>query len=191
MHSRKKRKQKNKLSTADSGPVELNVMPFIDVFSLLTTFLLFSAVFIQIGIIEVQVPFFTNKPQSDEKEEDKRKIQVHVTLEDKTIEVETFYSLPPRNAQKNDFSLDERGIQEMHEKLVSIRTKNPDTDKVTLFVDDEITYETVVEVVDAIKILGPDDPEIPQSEDTKDGSDSSSQTNLYLFPKVVMGSVLL
>ena len=165
-------------------------MPFIDVFSLLTTFLLFSAVFIQIGIIEVQAPFFSNKPQKDEGK-NKRLISVHVTLEQNKIEVETFFDIPPRNAKSEDFALDEAGIQEMHDHLVEIRQENPDTDKLTLFVDDEISYDNVVKVVDAIKILNADDPPIPQSGSSETKSTASHQTNRYLYPKVVMGNVLL
>ena len=58
MSSRKRRKQK--AGFVEGAPVELNVMPFIDVFSLLTTFLLFSAAFITIGILEVQIHYFRN-----------------------------------------------------------------------------------------------------------------------------------
>jgi biopolymer transport protein ExbD len=47
--------------------IELNIMPFIDVFSLLNTFLLLSAVFFSLGMLEVQLPFFSNAPQKDSK----------------------------------------------------------------------------------------------------------------------------
>ena len=55
-------------------------MPFVDIFSLLTTFLLFSAVFVKIGILEVQVPFLSNAaPPPDEKPS--RSISVNVDME--------------------------------------------------------------------------------------------------------------
>ena len=41
----------------------------IDIFSLLCTFLLFSAVYVSIGIQTVQVPFFTNAA-SDKKDDE-------------------------------------------------------------------------------------------------------------------------
>ena len=58
-------RKKKRMGADGGGSIELNVMPFIDVFSLLTTFLLFSAVFVQIGILEVQVPFLSNSNPPD------------------------------------------------------------------------------------------------------------------------------
>lgn len=51
MSKKKKRKQ------LESQSAQLNIMPFIDIFSMLNTFLLISASFVSIGILKVQVPF--------------------------------------------------------------------------------------------------------------------------------------
>ena len=53
MSRRKKRKK------AAYNEIVLNIMPFIDVFSMLNTFLLYSAVFLAVGIIEVQIPYLS------------------------------------------------------------------------------------------------------------------------------------
>ena len=58
---------------------ELNIVPFIDVFSMLNTFLLMTAVFTAIGIIEVQIPFLTSAPPP--KEELTRSLDVKVDME--------------------------------------------------------------------------------------------------------------
>lgn len=187
----RRRKRRRGGGEASGKPVELNVMPFVDVFSLLTTFLLFSAVFIQIGIVEVQVPFFTNKPSSKDDEKSKRLISVNITVQKKVIEIETFYKEPPRSSDISKFQNDDSGIDKMHNKLVDIRTEHPDTDKVTLFVDDEVIYEKVIDIIDAIKLLSEDDPYVPQPGEKSGDSNTGTAQNRYLYPKVVMGNILL
>ncbi len=61
---RKKRRKKHEVKVKSA---ELNIMPFIDIFSMLNTFLLISAAFINLGIIKVQVPFLSNAPQDKTK----------------------------------------------------------------------------------------------------------------------------
>jgi biopolymer transport protein ExbD len=177
-----------------SATVELNLMPFIDIFSLLTTFLLFSAVFVHIGILEVQIPFLTNAPPPPTKSP--RSISVKVDLGEKNIEVVTEYSEPPIDQQKYSFEHTDTGIAAMHKKLIEIRQGSPENDKLTYFVDDEVSYEKLTKVLDEIKLLNPGEPQFkavveakePDEEpDLKPATDEASD----LYPKVVIGSVLL
>ena len=75
------KKKKASMGIAPPGAVELNVMPFIDIFSLLCTFLLMSAVFLSIGILEVQVPFLTNAAMSEAKKKEKLKERLQLLKE--------------------------------------------------------------------------------------------------------------
>ena len=62
-----RRKKKHKGGgEVDTGAPELNIMPFIDIFSMLNTFLLLS-VALWVRIIEVQIPFLSNSPDVKEK----------------------------------------------------------------------------------------------------------------------------
>ena len=72
--SRKKKKR-----SIPYKDVELNIMPFIDIFSMLNTFLLFSAVFLSVGVLEVQIPFLSNQPPPDDPK-DSRLFQVNVDV---------------------------------------------------------------------------------------------------------------
>src|SRR5690242_5526162 len=98
--------------------VELNIMPFIDIFSMLNTFLLFSAVFLSVGIMEVQIPFLSNaKP---EKKEDNRFFVVNVSVEKEKIEVDARYSAPPENLNRKEFPNTPDGQKQMHAHLVDL-----------------------------------------------------------------------
>ncbi|MCY4444649.1 MAG: biopolymer transporter ExbD [Proteobacteria bacterium] len=185
MNSRRKRKFK---MHEDSGPIDLNVMPFIDVFSLLTTFLLFSAVFINIGVVEVQAPFFSNK-ETEKPEKTKRTISVNVSIDSEKIELETFYETGERDSNLKTFDLSDSGITAMHKALIDTRVKYPLTDKMTLFVEDDVGYDSVMKVVDAIKFLAKGEENVIPSDPNKDPQSKTNQ--VYLYPKVVMGNVIL
>lgn len=179
-------RKKRRLGNHESGPIDLNVMPFIDVFSLLTTFLLFSAVFTHIGIVEVQVPFLTNQPPPEDKKPE-RTITVNVIVDKESIEVETYFVIPPKNSETKTFRLSKGGIQEMHDYLISVRSDHPETDKLSLLPTDDVEYDDVMRVIDAAKYLSKSDPPLPSSENIrKDGSSSQ----YYLYPKVIMGNIL-
>lgn len=180
MGKRKKRK------TVKYRDIELNIMPFIDVFSLLNTFLLMSAVFLSIGVLEVQIPFLSSAPPDTKDTE--RTLDVKVDVEQDKIEVTTSWSKPPENEEKKEFSLNKTGLAEMHKLLIEIRRSNTSVDKVSLYTEDEVIWKDVAAVIDAIKSRLPGDPVIVP----KDGTDTEKAIAAeFLFPKVVMSSVML
>lgn len=180
---RKKRRHKE---IAEYKDVELNVMPFIDVFSMLNTFLLFSAVFIAIGIHEVQVPFLSNA--APPKTDSGRVFLINVSLEKDKIEVATVYSMEPADEKKWTYDMTKAGMSDMHKRLVDIRREHKDVDKLTLFSEDDVTYDNLSLVIDGIKLRRDGDPVF--TENNEDPT-KAAQTTMFLFPKVVMGSVIL
>lgn len=175
------KKKKQKKSSAGSDVVELNVMPFVDIFSLLCTFLLFSAVFVAIGIHEVQIPFLSNA--TPPKTKSKRMLEVKVDVTKTEIELITSYTQAPVNEQAQKFPRTKKGFKEFHRKLIDVKIDNRDAEKVELFMDEELTYNDLIEVLDNVKLLMPNDKGFKK--ETKPG------TGNMLFPKVIMGNVLL
>jgi biopolymer transport protein ExbD len=178
-------KRKKKRKKLECKAATLNIMPFIDVFSMLNTFLLISAAFASIGILKVQVPFFTNAPP--DKTKPTRSITYNLTIEKDKLEFAQRWSMPPDDEVKKEYKNDKDGIENLHRDLIALRQKNPETDLITLFSDDDIRYENVVDVVDAIKTLKENDPTI-MAKDEKTGEMTKSR---YLYEKIVMGSVIL
>ncbi len=182
--SRTRRKRIHKVQYQE---IELNIMPFIDVFSLLNTFLLFSAVFISLGIVQVQVPFLSNAaPPPDSKT---RSLSVKVDISKQKVEVSTSYSMPPADNKSWTFENTVAGVAEMHNRLVSIRKDNVDLDLATVYSEDDVNYEELVRVLDSVKLRKKDDPIIRKTSAGDDLKDRGFDD--FLFPKVVMGSVML
>lgn len=180
------RKRRRTVKNETQTDIELNIIPFIDVFSMLNTFLLFSAVFVATGILEVQIPFLSSAPPP--KEEGQRVLQIKIDAEKSKVQVITEYSKEPRNEQKFDFPNSKEGLDLMHERLVAIRKANPDQDKVTFFSEDDVIWENISAILDATKFRRPTDPVFPVK-NPQTGEVEQDQN--FLFPKVVMGSVML
>lgn len=137
-----------------------------------------------LGVIKVQVPFFTSK----DVDEPKRSLEVKVDARRDKILLLTNYSRPPRNEQQWQYDANEAGLLALHRRLVQIRSQNQETDLVTLLCDDDVKYEQVIRILDAIKNRTREDP-IFANEEVSD-QEAASLKNL-VFPKVVMGSVVL
>ncbi len=185
-HGKKKRKR---TSSAGSPPPELNVMPFIDIFSMLTTFLLVSASFMGMGILEVQIPFLSNSPEV--KEEPQRSFSLKVDIEPANIIVTHQWTAAPVEKTELRFELNDADIAKFHTEMIAIRNKVPENDKVDLRADDAVEYEKFIKVLDSIKTLTETDPPltVPPSKDPEKAPKKGRGS--YLFEKVVIGSVLL
>jgi biopolymer transport protein ExbD len=169
-----KKKQKKQDS---SSPVELNVVPFIDIFSLLCTFLLFSAVFVSIGIIDVQVPYLSYASSKKNEHQDKAKRFVSLSLEisKNQIDLSSKWSVPPIDSMKDTFPNTKNGLESLRLKLADYKSKDKETDKITIFIDDDLIYNEIINILDTVKY---------------EQSSGSSQVNL-LYPKIIFGSVIL
>jgi len=159
-------------------------MPFIDVFSMLNTFLLFSAVFLSIGVIEVQIPFLSNAAPPKEV---KRTIDIAVDIEKDKVELQTSWSAAPRDEQKTQYNLNEQGMAELHAKLVALRKQHQDTDKVTVYSADEVTFKDITLVLDTIRERNDSDPVFTE----RDEKTNETRSTPFVYSKIVMGSVML
>jgi biopolymer transport protein ExbD len=179
--SKKKKKKRKKIVYRD---IVLNIMPFIDVFSLLNTFLLMSAVFLSVGIIEVQIPFLTSAPP--DKKDDERSCDVKVDMEKDRIEAtaQDCRGVDP----KKEFKVTKEDIAQLHKYLVDIRRGNQDTDKVSFFTEDDVLWKDIAKVLDAIKLRQPGDP-VFQSKSANVVEQAAAAE--FVYPKVVMASVML
>ena len=182
--------RKKKRRSLPYKDVELNIMPFIDIFSMLNTFLLFSAVFLSVGVLDVQVPFLSNQPPPEDPK-DSRVFQVFVDVTKEQVEIQTSYTRAPEQLQKFPFPNNPDGIKLMHQKLAEIRKQNAATDKATVTSDDEVTWESLAAVLDGVMLRVEGDPIFPPAKDAKNKERAEMDAKIYLYPKIVMGSVML
>ena len=179
-------RRKKKRPQAKYKDIELNIMPFIDVFSLLNTFLLMSAVFLAIGVLEVEIPFLTSAPPPPKEAE--RTLEVKVDMMKDKVEVVTSWTKPPINEDKKTFDVTEAGMLELHKHMVTVRKLDIESDKVQLFTEDDVLWKDMAGVIDAIKLRKDGDPIFA----SKTGSEAEKAMSAeFLYPKVILASVIL
>lgn len=179
--------KKRRRASSSVGPEapELNIMPFIDIFSMLNTFLLVSAAFLGLGILEVQVPFLSNS--AEVKEDPARSFSIRVDLTDTEVKITSLWTMAPEDKQEKTFTYEKASIEEFHKELIAIRTRVPEQDKITVYADDTVKYQQLVSVLDNIKTVKESDPPL----NLPPGPDGKEFPKNFIYEKVVLGSVIL
>jgi hypothetical protein len=143
-----------------------------------------------VGVLEVQIPFLSNQPPPDDPK-DSRLFQVNVDVSKEQVEIQTSYTRPPEQAQKFPFPNNTQGIKLMHQKLADIRKQNAATDKATVFSEDDVSWESLSAVLDGVMLRVEGDPVFAPAKDAKNREKAEIDAKTFLYPKIVMGSVML
>jgi biopolymer transport protein ExbD len=136
-----------KLARRYRKPSELLLVPMIDIFTVLVTFLLMTAVFSRTVILELKLPSssqaFTEPPPGLVLEVVLRKSGI-VVQDAKSGPLESF----PRAGASAPYNL--AGLSEY---LQVVKAKYPDKLDATLLLENDIPYDDLVQVMDTIRLL--------------------------------------
>lgn len=123
--------------------VELNITAFLNLMVILVPFLLITAVFSRITILELNLP--PKDAKSIEGEE--VKLQLELVIRPESFEMRDGnlgrIKLLPREAGGTDWN-------RFTELLVEIKTRFPDERNITLLIDERVNYKTIVEAMDRV-----------------------------------------
>ena len=123
---------------------ELNITAFMNLMVILVPFLLITAVFSRMTVLELNLPPLNAKV----KEQEKVKLQLELVLRDKVFDIQdTNLGVIKR------FDRDGGDPQwDLFKKiLVEIKTRFPDEDSITLLLEPEIEYKTLIKVMDHVR----------------------------------------
>ena len=147
---------------------ELNITAFMNLMVVLTPFLLITAVFSRLAILELNLPTSQDQAADDKPPE----FQLEITVRDSGIEVGDRNAGTLNRIAKtgNDYHLDE-----LSKYLSRIKRQFPAKSDATLLLEPDISYQTVVAVMDRVRVsesLDPVEKRVVKSE---------------LFPEVSIG----
>ena len=132
-------------------PAELNITSFMNLMVILVPFLLITAVFSRMAIIELNLP--TEDSLAQEIEEPEFALEVIVRADaiqvgDRNAGV---FSHIPAEDGKYD-------LVALNEKLKSVKSEFPDELAVTLLLEPDVDYEVLVQVMDTVRTYRIDEP---------------------------------
>jgi biopolymer transport protein ExbD len=157
--------QYRKLERHSRKPAELLLVPMIDIFTVLVTFLLMTAVFSRTVILQLNLPAsqteFKDPPPG---------LQLEVMVRKDLLQVADRNTGPlhivPNNAQGYDYD----GLAEY---LKFVKTKFPDKTDATILLEPNTAYDTLVQLMDRVRVF-----------ETGEGA---NVTQAELFPDISIG----
>jgi biopolymer transport protein ExbD len=148
------------------GRNDINIVPMLDVMVILTFFLIFTAVFSKTSVVEINLPGPNVAAPPPEPT-----LELEVILRRNGLEV------ADRNVGVLEtFPLTTTGFQDiprLSDYLMSVKAKFPDKANATLLVNDDVDYDTIVQVMDAVRV--------------RQDVDGTKVTTTSLFPQISLG----
>jgi biopolymer transport protein ExbD len=149
-------------------PGDMNITAFMNLMVILVPFLLITAVFSRMTILELNLP-----PASSSSNETKQELQLEITIRKDALEVGDRRSgLIKRidNVKGYDFKT-------LSEVMKQIKARFPDKLNATILSEPETSYDVLVQVMDAVRVA-----EIVQA---------GAVTQAELFPDISIGDATL
>ncbi len=125
--------------------VELNITAFMNLMVILVPFLLITAVFSRLAILELNLP----GSDSQAAEQNEPTLQLEITVREDSIEVGDRNGGLLNRIEKSAEGYD---LVELNGYLRQVKQRFPDKADATLLLEQEIPYQVVVEVMDAVRV---------------------------------------
>ncbi len=163
--------------------VAINLVPMLDALVTLIGFLLFSMSFLALVTIETPIPQIS---ESDvQKKITEKPLQLTVTLRDKETEIWS----PFQRIQSQTIAHNSEGLPDtaaIHAAMIEIKRQFINENKVVFVPAASTSYDILVAVMDALRVLEPTDPALFKTNE-RTGIDEPVKV---LFSEVVFGNLL-
>jgi len=155
-------------------PVELLLVPMIDIFTVLVTFLLMTAVFSRITILQLDLPS-SNAHRSGTPPAFRLEVIVRHEGFELTNGTELIATIP-----KLDGEYDFKSLTDM---AVSLKRQYPDANDASVLLEKDVQYDYLIQSMDAVRTA-----EVVQPADaTTPGAPAGAATKMDLFANIAVG----
>jgi biopolymer transport protein ExbD len=134
-----------KLARHARRPAELLLVPMIDIFTVLVTFLLMTAVFSKTVVLQLNLP-----AAATEFKEPPPGLVIEVMVRKNLIQVADRNSGPLATLPNNATGYDYDGLTEY---LKRVKAKFPDKTDATILLEKDTPYDILVQVMDRVRVL--------------------------------------
>jgi biopolymer transport protein ExbD len=150
---------------------ELNITAFMNLMVILVPFLLITAVFSRLAILELNLPGSSTGPV----EQQDQVFQLEIIVRSDKIEVgdrnRGLLGVFPNAKDGYDFDA-------VGEKLAQLKRRYPDKTNASILLEQEIPYDTLVQIMDTVRVI----VEIEEGD-----GDSKTLVRTDLFPDISIG----
>ncbi len=165
---------RNKSKKLRETNVELNITAFMNLMVVLVPFLLMTAVFSQVSILNMNLP--TGVTESEPTEEDPPKA-LEVIIRPSRFDILERNSGLLKSIENTEDGYDYLALNLFLQEVKSHPEFNTDTG-ITLLMEMETPYDALIQTMDAVRLI---------ERDEKDLDDDGNQVHGELFPNISMG----
>ena len=137
-----------RIRRGDKSPPELNITAFLNLMVILVPFLLITAVFSQMSILELNLP--PAAQQKLNKDKPKKEVNFELIIRKDSITVADTIGGAIKRFEKTGDKFDMGPITKL---LVLIKQKFPAKLNITLLLEQNVNYDTLVQVMDAVRVV--------------------------------------
>ena len=131
-------------------PHQLDITPFLNLMVALVPFLLVTAVFSRVAILELNLPSTQQIEASDE-----QKQIIEIIIREDKLELSDGFKVVS-SYDKNDDGYDLAGLSEA---LIGLKEKFPEKTDASILLERKIQYDYLVQVMDTVRARQPDEDE--------------------------------
>jgi len=161
-----RRKWKKKESLETDLMELLNLTPMMDVFTVLVVFLLITAVFTSITIMDLSVPTSAGGSASS-----KPNFAIEVIVRKSGLEIANGRSVEAAIPKKDD----KYDLKKLSEMLLRLKAQYPEKEDATVLMESKVEYDHLIQVMDAVRV----------AEVQAEGGNEVEKK--VLFPKISIG----
>jgi len=157
------------------GPAhEIDVTTFLNLMVVLVPFLLITAVFSRLTIVELNLPSAAGGPSSSEES-----FRIEVVVRENGIEITngsaTIASIPKKD--------DEFDFQTLSDFMIALKQEYPEHDAASVLMEAHIPYDYLIQTMDVVRSV-----EIPIEGDDESEAEGVEEFELYaLFSEISVG----
>ena len=137
-----------RIRRGDRSPPELNITAFLNLMVILVPFLLITAVFSHMSILELNLPPASKSKPTPNKP--KKDINFELIIRKNSITVADTQGGAIKRFEKSGGEFDMEPITKL---LVRIKEKFPAKLNITLLLEKDVNYDTLVQAMDAVRVV--------------------------------------
>ncbi len=151
------------------GRNDINIVPMLDIFTILLFFLIFTAVFSKTHIVELNLPAKSSEPL---KLPDGLQLEIVVRKSGLLVQDRNTGPLQPLPNVDGHYQ-----FGDLNEYLARVKARVPELRNATVLLEPDVSYDTIVETMDAIRAF--------------DGIEDGVAAKGELFPVISLGDAPL
>ena len=128
---------------------ELNITAFLNLMVILVPFLLITAVFSHMTILELNLPP-QNKPNPEQQNKPKKQLNFELIVRKNEIIVADTINGPIQSFKKTATGFN---MKEISDLLIKIKSRFPEKKNITILLEPKVPYEVLVQTMDVSRVV--------------------------------------